>query len=167
VVFNWGVPYPYMANRYVDCLSALVSQAAQTGNHAQGGSLQFIVRETSEQNYMSEDSAWDIDNSGHTGWNWIWDYAPSTFIHLVHTYTGADAFSTIAARTATRNAASIFVTDQTSGATWNVPPPAGLFQAEGTPFQVQYTINTDSYTPRTDCPAPDPCPPGYPGYPWC
>ncbi|MFL5304856.1 MAG: hypothetical protein ACJ8F1_06560 [Polyangia bacterium] len=161
VVFNWGTPYPYMGNRYVDCLYA-AAYAVQAGGHG-NWNLQFIVRETTEQMYMAEDAYWDIDNGNGSGWNWIWDYYPTMFIHLVHNYTGAHSFADIAAKAASRSAGSIFVTDQIPDGTWNAPPADQIFATEGTPFEVTYTFNEAAYTARTDCPVPQRCPPGYPG----
>jgi hypothetical protein len=158
IAFNWGTPYPHMGAHYVSCLEwAMSSIQPQVG-----AALQIGVRETDEAHYMSasEDLSWTGMNSDH--WEWVRQFYPGAFFHLIHDYHGVHTLQEIAQKAADRNAVQVFTTDQPHPTEWNQAPPSGILNPQGAGIPVTWGDWGPEPQP-SNCPQPDICAAGMPG----
>lgn len=77
----------------------------------------------------SEDESWGGMNSDQ--WQWVYQWYPGAFFHLVHDCTGAYTLQQIAQKAADRNAMQMFSTNQPFPSEWNHAPPSTYFNPQG------------------------------------
>jgi Spherulation-specific family 4 len=98
VMFNISVPY--LEHQYVDCTLQSTASA---------GTTLFLSQENSEDYYLSPTNA---SNWSSTAWNWINNYKPTHFAHVLHDASTSTSTTNAAIGDArTWNAAYVYVTD--------------------------------------------------------